>query len=144
MKGSGKPAELACCGHLAHVFELLGKRWTALLVDVLMQRPARFSELRRAVPGLSDRVMSERLRELIDAGIVERDVDAGPPVCSTYRLTPLGRRLAPGLDALRAWAAAGEQADGAGEHPPAEHAAIAVSARPLSLSSAPTADVGRS
>ena len=136
MKGSGNGAELACCGHLAQVFELLGKRWTALLVDVLMQRPARFSELRRAVPGLSDRVMSERLRELMDAGIVEREVDAGPPVCSTYRLTAAGRRLAPGLNELRRWAAevAGDEVD---EHELAH-------LEPLSLTSAATADVGRS
>jgi DNA-binding HxlR family transcriptional regulator len=48
--------------------------------------------------------MTDRLRELSDAGLVEREVDPGPPTTITYALTPLGERLRPGLDALRAWA----------------------------------------
>lgn len=73
-------------------------------MDLLLQRPARFSELARAVPGLSERVLTERLRELEEAGLVERQVDPGPPITATYSLTLLGRGLEPALDALREWA----------------------------------------
>ena len=97
-----KPLEV--CAQLTGAFELLGKRWTALIVDLLLQRPARFSELARAVPGLTERVMTERLRELAEAGLVERSLDPGPPITATYSLTPLGEGLRPGLEALRAWA----------------------------------------
>ena len=89
---------------MARVFELLGKRWSGLLIDLLLQRPARFSELARAVPGLSERVLGERLRELEVAGLVQRRVEHGPPIAVTYSLTPLGQGLGPALDALRQWA----------------------------------------
>ena len=97
-------AELEFCESAAHVFELLGKRWSGLIVDLLLQRPARFSELARAVPGLSERVLAERLRELEQAGICERTVGLGPPVTVTYALTDVGRDLEPAMEALRAWA----------------------------------------
>ena len=96
--------ELELCDRAARVFELLGKRWSGLLVDLLLQRPARYSELARAVPGLSERVLGERLRELEEAGLVERTVDPGPPIAVTYRLTPLGAELEPAMGALRDWA----------------------------------------
>lgn len=102
--------ELQVCPRLAGVFELFGKRWNAVIVDVLLQRPARFQELGRAVPGLSQRVLSERLRELAEAGLVERQVDTGSPITVTYSLTERGRSLAPAMEAMREWAAAGEGA----------------------------------
>lgn len=119
MSGRDAHRQLACCNRLTRAFELLGKRWTGLIIDLLLQRPARFSELARAVPGLSERVMSERLRELVDAGIVERRVDPGPPVSTTYALTPLGRRLRPALEELRVW----------GRELPARDEAVAVRVR---------------
>src|SRR5215210_562776 len=100
--------ELRVCPRLAGAFELFGKRWNAVIIDVLLQRPARFQELGRAIPGLSQRVLSERLRELADAGLVERHVDTGTPVTVTYSLTERGRSLAPAMEAMRSWAAAGE------------------------------------
>ena len=96
--------ELEFCVRASRVFELLGKRWSGLLIDLLLQRPARFSELARAVPGLSERVLGERLRELEQAGLVERRVDPGPPISVTYLLTPLGKELEPAMGALRDWA----------------------------------------
>ena len=83
---------------------MLGKRWTGLLIDLLLQRPARFSELARAVPALSERVLADRLRELETAGLVKREVAAGPPITVTYGLTPDGERLGPAMEALREWA----------------------------------------
>lgn len=81
-----------------------------MIIDVLLQRPARFQELGRAVPGLSQRVLSERLRELVEAGLVERHVDTGSPITVTYSLTERGQSLAPAMEAMREWAAAGEGA----------------------------------
>lgn len=97
---------LKSCSYTEEVFGLLGKRWTGLLIDLLLQRPARFNELHAALPTLSKRVMSERLGELQSIGLVEREVDPGPPITATYRLTERGQRLGPAMDALRVWAGA--------------------------------------
>lgn len=97
---------LHVCSYTEDVFRLLGKRWTGLLVDLLLQRPARFNELAKALPQLSKRVLSERLSELQDIGLVSREVDPGPPVTVTYRLTERGQGLEPAMDALRVWAGA--------------------------------------
>jgi len=97
---------LESCSYTEQVFGLLGKRWTGLLIDLLLQRPARFNELHAALPGLSKRVLSERLTELQNVGLVEREVDPGPPITATYRLTERGRALGPAMDVLRVWAGA--------------------------------------
>ncbi len=97
---------LRACSYTEEVFGLLGKRWTGLLVDLLLQRPARFNELHGALPALSKRVLSERLSDLQAIGVVERDVDPGPPITATYRLSERGRALGPAMDALRIWAGA--------------------------------------
>jgi len=98
--------DLHACTYTEDAFEVLGKRWTGLIVDLLLQRPARFNELVRAIPQLSKRVLTERLAELQEIGLVEREVDAGPPVAVTYRLTERGEALRPAMDALRVWAGA--------------------------------------
>jgi DNA-binding transcriptional ArsR family regulator len=64
----------------------------------------RFGELGKVVPGLSDRLLSQRLRELEDEGLVERQVEAGTPVRVTYSLTPTGEDLGPAISELKAWA----------------------------------------
>lgn len=94
------------CSYIEVAFGSLGKRWMGQLVDLLLQRPARFNELHAALPALSSRVLSERLTELQDVGLVEREVDAGPPITATYRLTDRAQRLGPVMDALRVWAGA--------------------------------------
>ena len=91
---------LECCPDLRAAFDLLGKRWTALILDVLAARPARFCEIHRAIPGLSDRLLAERLRELVSAGVVCRSGE------SAYALTDRGLKLRPALDELRGWARA--------------------------------------
>ena len=90
--------------HLAREFEVLAKSWTLQLLFVLLQRPARFRELERAVPGLTNRVMADRLRELQDAGLVDRHVDPGPPITSIYALNADGEALRPILEGFRPWA----------------------------------------
>jgi DNA-binding HxlR family transcriptional regulator len=94
-----------CDAALARAFRFLGKRWNGILLGTLVQGPAGFAQLRRAVPGISDSVLSERLSELGAAGLVERTVDAGPPVSVTYQVTEAGMALVPALQALSAWAA---------------------------------------
>ena len=95
-----------CCPHLHEAIELVGKRWTGAIVSVLLQhdRPMRFSEVGQAVPQLSDRLLSERMKELEARGIVERQVHAEAPVRVEYELTTMGRDLEPALDELRRWA----------------------------------------
>jgi DNA-binding HxlR family transcriptional regulator len=84
--------------------ELIGKRWTGAVVKALLPGSARFNQLLAGIPGISDRVLTERLRELETEGIVERLVDPGPPVRVSYRLTSRGRALEPVLVAVADWA----------------------------------------
>jgi DNA-binding HxlR family transcriptional regulator len=95
------------CPLFHHAVEVIGRRWSGAIVMLLIQREAvRFNELLAAIPGLSDRLLSERLRELETEGIVERVVDAGRPVRVSYRLTNCGRALEPAVRELAVWAAA--------------------------------------
>jgi DNA-binding HxlR family transcriptional regulator len=95
----------ACDGALARAFGFLGKRWNGVIIGVLTGGPATFSGLRRAVGGISDSVLSDRLAELAAAGLVRRTVAAGPPVGVTYELTESGAALMPVLEQLSRWAA---------------------------------------
>jgi DNA-binding HxlR family transcriptional regulator len=94
----------ACDGALARAFNFLGKRWSGVLLGTLMNGPAGFAELKRAVTGISDSVLSERLSELAKAGLVQRTVDEGPPISVQYQLTESGRALLPALNELTTWA----------------------------------------
>jgi DNA-binding HxlR family transcriptional regulator len=92
------------CPHFHAAIELIGKRWTGAIVCALTDGPLRFGELARAVPGLSDRLLSQRLRELEGKGLVQRDVEAGSPVRVTYSLTDAGAGLGPAIRELKSWA----------------------------------------
>ena len=92
------------CPHFHAAIELIGKRWTGAILCALTEGPLRFGEVARAVPGLSDRLLSQRLRELEDEGLVEREVEAGTPVRVTYSLTEKGAELEPAIGELKAWA----------------------------------------
>jgi DNA-binding HxlR family transcriptional regulator len=92
---------LEACPKLTGAFGLLGKRWNALILDLLAVRPLRFTQLDQAISGISDRMLGERLRELVAAGLLEHHrPPQGPAV---YRLTEAGRSLQPALEAIRAW-----------------------------------------
>ncbi len=93
-----------CDGALSRAFAFLGKRWNGVLLGTLMHGPAGFAELKRAVTGISDSVLSERLVELTGAGLIERTVDPGPPLAVSYALTVSGKALTPALDELTTWA----------------------------------------
>jgi DNA-binding HxlR family transcriptional regulator len=92
------------CPRFQRATELVGKRWTGAIVRVLMPGPLRFNELLARVTGISDRLLSERLRELESVGIVKREVSPGPPVRVAYELTCSGHELEPVVGALEAWA----------------------------------------
>jgi DNA-binding HxlR family transcriptional regulator len=93
-----------CDAALTRAFGFLGKRWNGMLLGTLAVAPAGFSELKRAVGGISDSVLSERLTELVGAGLVQRSVSAGPPIAVDYRLTAAGLALLPALQELTTWA----------------------------------------
>ena len=95
-----------CDKALVRAFGFLGKRWNGVILGTLIEGPASFSELRRAVEGISDSVLSERLSELGSAGLVSRTVDEGPPIAVAYRLTGSGTALLPALTELTSWARA--------------------------------------
>jgi DNA-binding HxlR family transcriptional regulator len=93
-----------CCPLYHEAVELVGRRWTGAILRVLMDGPMRFSEVAQAVPELSDRLLSERMKELEARGIVERTVHAGPPLRVEYELSRMGRELEPALSELHRWA----------------------------------------
>ena len=106
--GTAEDSNLAtrapCCGLYHQAVELVGKRWTGAILLVMMGGPLRFSEIKQLVPDLSDRLLSERLKELEAEGIVERRVIDGGPMHVEYRLTEMGRALEPSVRALKSWA----------------------------------------
>src|SRR5213080_450220 len=97
-------APSACCPLYHEAVELVGRRWTGAILRVLMDGPLRFSEIAQAVPELSDRLLSERMKELERRGIVERRVISGPPLRVEYSLSKMGRELEPALTELERWA----------------------------------------
>ena len=93
-----------CCPYLHQAVELIGKRWSGAIIVVLLEGGAmRFSEIAQAIPQLSDRLLSERMKELEARGIVERRVQPDAPVRVEYTLTEMGRQLAPTLQQLKSW-----------------------------------------
>ncbi|MEU6728770.1 helix-turn-helix domain-containing protein [Nonomuraea wenchangensis] len=94
-----------CDVQFVDVFKVLGKRWNGMIIVALMHRPARFSELAKMIPGITDGILSDRLRELMAASLVERQLADGPSTAVLYRLTPVGEDLRRAFHELREWAA---------------------------------------
>jgi DNA-binding HxlR family transcriptional regulator len=91
--------------------ELIGKRWTGAILWALSERDHYFAELTQVAPGLSDRLLSRRLRELEAEGLVERSVHSGTPPRVSYALTEKGSALRPAIRELRDWAQRWDGAD---------------------------------
>ena len=103
--GPGPVQEPTCCPYYHQAVELIGRRWTGAILEILLQSgPLRFSTIAAAVPDLSDRMLSDRLKELESYRLVERTVYPGPPVRVQYALTHAGLQLAPALEELKRWA----------------------------------------
>jgi DNA-binding HxlR family transcriptional regulator len=95
---------VALCPRFHQAVELIGRRWTGAVIRILLAGPRRFNEILPLVPGISDRLLTERLRELENAGIVHREVQGTSPVRVVYELTESGRDLEGSLDAIGHWA----------------------------------------
>lgn len=103
---------LGHCPRYHAAIELIGRRWNGVILQRLLDGPLRFSEIRRGIPRLTDAMLSQRLRELEDAGVVERLVVDERPVQVTYALTPIGTRLSPVLAAVAQWSNEWAERDG--------------------------------
>lgn len=102
--GGGHGGHESVCPIYQHAIELIGGRWTGAILRVLLGGTCRFSELTACIPGLSDRLLSERLKELEAERIVERTVIPSIPVRVEYGLTPKGRALGAVIGAVSTWA----------------------------------------
>jgi DNA-binding HxlR family transcriptional regulator len=103
-ESEGPESEGKVCEHFQRAAEILGRRWNPQVIRVLLYGPARFGELRERVPGISDNLLSERLKRLEAEGIVLRTVHGGRPVLIEYSLTESGAGLGKAIDALAEWA----------------------------------------
>ena len=96
--------ETMLCARFHKAVELIGRRWSGAIIQLLLHKSARFAELKAAIPQISDRMLSERLRELEEEEIVVRTVIPESPVRVEYALTQKGRALEGALGALGKWA----------------------------------------
>lgn len=94
----------ASCTLFQRAIEFIGRRWVGAILYVLLDGSCRFNELLSKVPNISDRLLTERLRELEAAGMVTRDVQPGPPVRVVYELTDAGRALTDVVQGITYWA----------------------------------------
>lgn len=103
--GGVESSELATfCPYYHRAVELIGGRWTGAIIRAMLTGVTRFSDLTQAIPGLSDRMLSERLKELEVEGVVERRVFPLTPVRIEYHLTDKGRALGGVVEAISGWA----------------------------------------
>jgi DNA-binding HxlR family transcriptional regulator len=96
--------DVSLCPRYHRAIELIGRRWSGAILQVMRSGVVRFSDLAAAIPGLSDRMLSERLKELEGERLIERRVIPETPVRVEYRLTAQGEALGDVLDAVMAWA----------------------------------------
>ena len=93
----------AVCARFHAAIELLGARWAGAILRALFTGSHRFADIRAAIPGVSDVMLTRRLRDLEDAGLIERRVIPDSPVHVEYYLTEMGRDAGPVLDSVIAW-----------------------------------------
>ncbi|MFI0907674.1 winged helix-turn-helix transcriptional regulator [Streptomyces sioyaensis] len=96
------PVPLTADADLIAAFEVLGRKWTGIILHALATRPARYGELGTAIERISTKMLADRLRELVEAGPVTHDHPL-PPGPATYTLTDDGRALLPALEQIRSW-----------------------------------------
>jgi len=92
------------CPRFEDAFELLGKRWTGMIIKVLLSGPKRFKDISDVIPNMSDRMLSERFKELETAGIIIRHVYPETPVRIEYELTDKGKDLEGCMNEVQKWA----------------------------------------
>ena len=92
------------CSRFHRAVELIGGRWTGAIIQTLLQGKTRYALIKAAIPDMSDRMLSERLRSLEEEDLVTRWVIAATPVRVEYELTEKGRSLENALHEISAWA----------------------------------------
>lgn len=92
------------CPKFEDAFELIGKRWTGLIIRTLLNKQKRFSDISAAIPNMSPRMLTERFKELEKNGIVVRKVYPETPVRIEYELTEKGKDLNSAMDEIQKWA----------------------------------------
>jgi DNA-binding HxlR family transcriptional regulator len=92
------------CTRFHYASELVGRRWNGAIIFMLLKQTCRFATLRNSIPGITDRMLSERLQELEEEGLVDRVVVPETPVRVEYSLTKKGKGLAEAVDSLATWA----------------------------------------
>jgi DNA-binding HxlR family transcriptional regulator len=113
------------CARFHAAIELIGARWSGAILRAMFTGSHRFADIRAAIPGVSDVMLTRRLRELEEAGLIQRQVIPASPVHVEYHLTPMGRDAGPVLDAVIAWShrwipvpPGGDDASHPGQHAP--------------------------
>jgi DNA-binding HxlR family transcriptional regulator len=92
------------CTRFHYASELIGRRWNGAIIFMLLKQTCRFATLRDGIPGITDRMLSERLQELEQEGLVDRVVVPETPIRVEYSLTRKGKGLAEAIDSLASWA----------------------------------------
>ena len=103
MKNAAKHAPQLCT-RFHYASELIGRRWNGAIIFMLLKQTCRFATLRDSIPGITDRMLSERLQELEQEGVVDRTVVPETPVRVEYSLTKKGKALAEAVDSIATWA----------------------------------------
>lgn len=94
----------AMCPRFESAFSILGKRWNGLIIQSLMTGPKRFRDISSLIPSMSDKMLSERMKDLENEGILIRHVYPETPVRIEYELTDKGRALRPVMEQVQLWA----------------------------------------
>ncbi|MDY3206335.1 winged helix-turn-helix transcriptional regulator [Clostridium baratii] len=92
------------CPKFENAFQLLGKRWTGLIIRTLLSGQKRFSDIVDAIPNMSARMLTERFKELESEGIIIRKVYPETPVRIEYELTEKGKELEVVMEEIQKWA----------------------------------------
>lgn len=97
-------SDLSMCPRFESAFSFLGKRWNGLIIQTLMSGPKRFKDISNLIPSMSDKMLSERMKDLECEGILVRHVYPETPVRIEYELTEKGRALRPAMEQIQHWA----------------------------------------
>ena len=103
-RGTKKAPAIPCCSGIREVLDMVGDKWSVLIIFVLKDKPLRFSELSRYVENISQRMLTRTLRGLERDGLLTRTVKGTVPPSVYYDLTPMGRTLLPHMEGLTGWA----------------------------------------
>lgn len=91
------------CPKYESAIEILGKKWTALIIRVLLGGPKRFKDIKEQIPDMSDKILTERMKELESYGIIIRNVYPETPVRVEYELSPMGKDLETVIESIQEW-----------------------------------------